>query len=160
MLLLQNDLVHVYQAEIVTIDSLCIDMKNLLDEIDLVHNTATVQADELQKAGLLKLETLNALKEQHTDVKSIDSVPQYNQINHLSGRTSMDRFSLNARASAREVMEFAEGVKVKFSSLLRFWGEDEAMESNHFFGTIKAFLNEFHAAAQHVEREEKRLVSV
>lgn len=155
----RDDLAHVSEAEHVIMDSLYNDIMELKDEMEKVHETAEAQADELAVSGEAIPLSLKELMEQRTSVRSIDSVPQYNQIDHLSGRTPMERFSLSAAASIRDFVQKSDDVKEKFKKLLEYFGEDEKMPSNEFFGTMKRFVKEFGGAAEQVLKEEKKKVS-
>jgi hypothetical protein len=155
----RNDLIHVAGAEQVIMDSLHNDMKELQKEIAAVHETAKTQADEMNKKGLEKRMSLADLREQKTAVRNVENVIQYNKINHLTGRTSMERFTLNAAASINDAMKLTEDVKEKFTKLLEYFGEDDKMASNDFFGVIKSFMLEFGKAVEHVEKEDQQTVS-
>lgn len=139
-------------------DSLYSDMKELEKETEQAHNIAKEQAEELSKDGLTKKISISELREQRTLVRNVARVPQYNKIDHLTGRTPMERFTLNAEGSIKDAMQLAEDVKEKFRDLLEYFGEDEKMASNDFFGTMKRFINAFKQAMEQVEKEEKQKV--
>ena len=72
----------------IVMDSLSNDMKVLKDEMEQVHETAQVQAEELVKQGKARPMSLSELKEQRTNVRTLSGVSQYNQIDHVTGRTT------------------------------------------------------------------------
>jgi len=156
-----NDFVHVHDAQLVILDQLRSDIKALSDELAQVHDTVKNEADRLEEEGLLRKPSLDELKEQRTSVKVLHlNIPHFNQIEHETGRTSMERFTLGAAGAVGEVVRLSDTVKDNYSNLLGFFGEDESMASNEFFGTIRRFVAEFLAAAEQVEREEKAKVSL
>lgn len=153
------DLKHIKDAEQVTMDNLLSDMKDLEKETELANQTAKLQADELVKAGQNRPMSLADLREQRTVVRSVNKVAQYNKIDHLTGRTSMERFTLQALGSIQDSMKLTESVKEKFLKLLNYFGEDDKMASNAFFSVIRGFMVEFDKAKEQVEKEEKARVS-
>lgn len=159
LLTVRSDLKHVKEAELVILDSLCSDIQELKNEIEPIVETVTVQAEELEKAGKLTQMTLKELTEQRTSVRNLLSVPQYNQMDHHTGRTPMERFILNAESSISDALAFTDVVKGKFVGLLEYFGENSNTASNEFFGILNRFLAELDTAIQQVEREEKARVS-
>ena len=153
-----NDLIHVGEAELIVMDSLYNDMKELEKETEKAHETAKVQAEQLSKEGMTKRMSISELREQRTLVRNIAKVPQYNKMDHLTGRTAMERFTLNAHASIKDAMQLTEEVKEKFRKLLEYFGEDQKMASNDFFGTMKRFITEFRKAIEQVEKDEQKKV--
>ena len=158
LLTVLNDLVHVKQAEVVVLNSLCNELKALRDEIDPIHQTIVRQAEKLEEAGQNVPMSLQELKEQKTTIRNFDNVPQYNKVDHHTGRTPMERFILHSEAQVNAALAFSESVEKKFSDLLEYFGEDEGMSSNDFFGTMTRFLGEFEKAIEHVDREEQKKV--
>jgi hypothetical protein len=154
----RKDLNHVSSAENIILDSLIGDIKSLEDELTGVLETATAQADQFEAEGRVQPFSIQELKEQKTAVRKIDHVPQYNQMQHLTGRTSMERFALNADHAIKNAVELAASVKESYARLLDFMCESESMASNDFFGTMRRFANEFDKAREQVEKEEKAKV--
>jgi len=154
----RNDLKHVNECENIVMDSLYNDMKTLQDEIAKVHETAKTQADELVKAGKTRPMSLADLKEQKTSVRHVAGVSLFNQVDFHTGRTPMERFTLSADASIKDAMKLSENVRDKFRKLLEYFGEDEKMASNDFFGVMKKFVIEFYSALDYVDKEEKARV--
>ncbi|GAX16884.1 hypothetical protein FisN_5Hh257 [Fistulifera solaris] len=150
-----KDLPHTNDSVNIILDSLCSDIKALKDDLEKVFKTSQEQADELLDLGITSKLSLSELKEQKTNVRSLSGVSQFNQVDHLTGRTPMERFCLHAKASIDEAYELTSQVQVKFRSLLQYFGEDEKMASNEFFGTLKRFISDFNNANQIVQKEEK-----
>lgn len=159
LLKVHDDLKNVKAAELVILDSLIGDIQALKEEIQPVLETVTQQAEELEASGKLTALTLKELSEQKTSVKAISHVKQYNKVEHHTGRTPMERFTLYADSRIDAGLTYCEAVKAKFSSLLDYFGEDPNKASNEFFGTLNKFLAEFKAAIEHVEKQEKAKVS-
>jgi hypothetical protein len=153
-----RDLPHVSEAMNVVLDNLVNDIKILDEDLKDAHETAKVDADRFIEAGNVPCLTLQELKEQKTSVHNVENVPLFNKMDHHTGRTPMERFTMAAAESLNNAVEVVEGIKGKYSGLLRYFGEDESMPSNDFFGTINKFIIEFNAAVEHVEKEEKAKV--
>lgn len=154
-----RDLTHVNDSVNIILDSLCADIKTLKDEIERVHKTSQDQADDLVNLGKARKLSLTELKEQRTNVRTLSGVSQFNQVDHLTGRTPMERFTLHARSLIEDAFELTSQVQDKFKNLLQYFGEDEKMASNEFFGTMKRFIADFNNANQTVQKEEKMRVS-
>ena len=159
MLTVLDDLRHVKEAELVVLDSLVNEIKAIKDEIGPIHQTIVRQAEKLEESGQIVQLSLQELKGQKTTIRKSDNVPQYNKVDHHTGRTPMERFILHADAQVNAALAFSESVKKKFSELLEYFGEDDGMASNAFFGTMRSFLEEFGKAIDHVDREELKKVN-
>ena len=131
----------------------------LRDELERVYKTSQEQADELLDLGKSTKLSLSELKEQRTNVRTLSGVSQFNQVDHLTGRTPMERFSLHAKTLIDDAFELTSQVQDKFKKLLQYVGEDEKMASNEFFGTLKRFIIDFNNANQIVQKEETMRVS-
>ena len=150
-----SDLGSVNAAENVILDSLSGDVKAISEELNSVHGTVAAEAERLEEAGELKPMTLADLQEQRTAVRHVGLVPQYNKIDHKTGRTSMERFVLNARIATDQAAVSIDDVKKKYSALLGYFGEDPQMSTTDFFGTLRRFIVEFKKATEQVEAIEK-----
>ena len=158
LLTVLEDLQHVKEAETVLLDSLSSDIRALKDEIAPVHETIKTQAENLEAAGQIVQMSLQELKEQRTTIRNVDKIPQYNKMDHHTGRTPMERFILHSEAQVDAALAFTDSVKRKYLELLEYFGEDEGMASNEFFGTMTRFLAEFQKSIEHVNKEEKKKV--
>lgn len=154
-----DDLYHVKEAQLVILDSLSNEIKALKEDIVPIRETIKAQAEEFEASGRIVQMSLKELKEQRTSIRNIDNMPQYNKIDHHTGRTPMERFVLHSEAQIAAAIAFTDSVKQKFADLLEYFGEDEGMASNDFFGTMTRFLADFRDAIEHVNREDKIKVS-
>ena len=143
------------EAENVILDALSGDVKAIGEELLAVHDTVAAEAQRLEEAGELKPMSLADLAEQRTAVRHVGVIPQYNKIEHQTGRTSMERFVINAKVATDQAAESIEDVKKKYSALLGYFGEDPQMATSDFFGTLRRFIVEFKKATEQVEAIEK-----
>lgn len=157
---LRDDLKHLKDAECIALDGLSSDIKGLEEELVPVLETVKCQADDLEGKGQLVQMSLKELMEQKTSVRTVASVPQYNKIDHHTGRTPMERFTLNAESKIEEALVYTAKVKVKFAKVLEYFGEDGSMASNDFFGTLNTFLADFSKAADYVHKEQLSKVRI
>ena len=153
-----SELGSVTPAEGVLLEVLTDDVESLLKDLKNVHATVKRQAEDLEKAGELRPMSLSELIEQRTTVQHVGLYPQYNKINHLTGRTSMERFTLTANVACEQATESISDVKKKYSTLLQYFGEDEKMASADFFGILRRFMAEWGKAIEQVEAIEKKRV--
>jgi len=150
-----SDLKRSKEAVNVVLDSLVSDMKDLQKELDGVVGIAKEDAERAEKAGERTF-SLQDLRGQRSSIHfSTAGVPQFNQIDHHTGRTPMERFTLQAGASIQHAIEFADGIHQKYVKLLEYFGEDLQMASDDFFRTLNSFVAEFSKAQQQVEKDEK-----
>jgi phosphatidate phosphatase PAH1 len=157
---LRDEMMHVPKAENVIFDSIVNDLKNLEREFADVHEIVISQAEELEKAGKCQDMSIQELREQRTSLRSsYGGIQHFNQIDHHTGRTIMERFFCSAEESIKNAMELAEKVQEKYSSLLDFLCEKD-MAPHVFFGTLRRFLDEFEVATRIVERDETARVSI
>jgi Mg2+/Co2+ transporter CorB len=155
-----NDLQHIADAENTILDSLVTEIRVLKDELVQVHATAKLEADRLEEVGQLTQISLKDLMEQRTAVRNIESIPQFNKMDHLTGRTPMERFALGAGITIDQAIEHVDSVKDMYGKLLEYFGEDGKMPSNEFFGTMRRFVTEFGTAVEQVEKAEKAKVRI
>lgn len=154
-----NDIESVPAAGDVILEALGGDVKVLADEVKQVHETAKNEADRLEAEGKLRKMSLAELSEQVTVVRQIGGLSHYNQIDHITGRTQMERFASRATSIVDNAVDALEDMKNSYAGVLSYFGEDENMASRDFFGTVKKFSLEFKSAAESVEKEEKAKVS-
>ena len=155
-----TDLAHVTAAESVLLDGLSADVKTISEDWATVHETVKTEAERLEEAGELKPMSLADLKEQKTAVRNTGSTTHFNKMDHMTGRTSMERFTLNAKVATDQAMESIENVKKKYKALLDYFGEDEQMPNSDFFGILRRFMTEWKKATDQVEAIEKAAVSI
>lgn len=152
LLAVVDELKHAKLAKLVVLDSVQSDFNSLKAELEPIRETVKAQAEKLEEAGQIVQMSVKELSEQRTSIRSIDRVPQYNKIDHHTGRTPMERFVINAETKIVNAQELTEQVKAKFVNLLEFFGEDEGMPSSDFFGTLTRFLMEFEKSIERVVR--------
>jgi Formin Homology 2 Domain len=157
---LRDDLKHLKDAECIVLDSLYSEMNALKEELVPVLETVKRQAEYLEEKGQLVQMSLKELTEQKTSVRTVASIPQYNKIEHHTGRTPMERFTLNAMSKIEEAVVYTEKVREKFSKVLEYFGEDGNMASNDFFGIMNTFLADFSKAVDYVHKEYLSKVSI
>ena len=160
LLAFDADLSHVIPAESVLLDLVAGDIKAIQEELDGVLKIVQSEAQRMEDAGLLEKMRLSDLTEQRTMIQHVGAVPQFNKMSHLTGRTSMERFTLNAKVACEQVAESIENVKKKYSMVLGYFGEDENMATGDFFGILRRFIAEWKKAALLVEKIEKAEVSM
>ena len=159
LLAFDNDLSSVSAAESVLLDNVSNDIKAIRGELLDVHDTVKNEAERLEEAGELRPMSLSDLKEQKTTVHTDGAVLQYNKVDHLSGRTSMERFTLNAKVACDQAVESTENVKKKYAALLGYFGEDSQLSTGDFFTTLRRFIFEWQKGVEQVEAIERKLVS-
>lgn len=155
----QEDLKTVRHAENIILDTLASDIKTIEADLEKVRETAAAEAARLEAAGELRPFSLSDLKELKTSVYTIDSVPHFNKVDHHSGRTPMERFAINSHDALKQAARKIKKLKRKYKELLEYFGEDEKMASNEFFGTMRRFIEEFEKANDEVEKLEQARVS-
>jgi hypothetical protein len=154
LLSFESDISHVIPAENVLLDGVAGDVKAVQEELAAVLQIVSSEAQRLEDAGQLRKMSLADLAEQKTMVQHVGSVPQFNKMSHLTGRTSMERFTLNAKIACDQAAESIENVKKKYAMVLGYFGEDENMATGDFFGILRRFLTEWKKAVQLVEKIE------
>ncbi|KAL3945643.1 MAG: hypothetical protein SGBAC_000299 [Bacillariaceae sp.] len=156
LLAFSSDISFVIPAESVLLDSLANEVKTLGQELVGVHKTVQAEANRLEEAGELRPMTLEDLKEQRTTVRQVGKVSQFNKMDHHTGRTPMERFTVNAQYSCDQATTSIEDVRKKFLAVLQYFGEDENMATGDFFGILRRFMREFQKAVDQVEAIEKK----
>ena len=155
LLAFSTDLKHSKQAVNVILDSLVNDMKALGTELESVVDIAREDAERAEQAGERSF-SLQELRGQRTSIHFTSSgVPDFSKIDHRTGRTSMERFTINAGHSVEDAIKFANDIQGKYVSLLGYFGEDEQMASDDFFRVFNSFVAEFDKAQIQVEKDEK-----
>jgi hypothetical protein len=159
LLAFDADLSHVIPAESVLLDIVAGDVNAIQEELDKVLKIVQSEAQRMEDEGKLEKMRLSDLTEQKTMIQHVGIVPQFNKMSHLTGRTSMERFTLNAKVACEQVAESIDNVKKKYAMVLGYFGEDENMSTGDFFGILRRFMTEWKKAAQQVEKIEKAEVS-
>jgi len=155
LLSFESDLSSVIPAESVLLDTVVGDLKVLQEELTDVIKIVSKEAEALEKAGKVPKLSLAELIEQKSLVQNVGGVPQFNKVTHLTGRTSMERFSMNAQVACEQALESVESVKTKYLLVLGYFGEDENMPTGDFFGILRRFMTEWKKATLQVEKIER-----
>ena len=135
-------------------DMLAGDIQKLSHDLETIREPVTKAAECAEASGERKFR-LEDLREQKTLLRTNGTVLQFNKVDHLTGRTPMERFFLRAHNEINGLVALSEDVRAKYQSLLEFFGEDREMPTNDFFGTMNKFIKEFMVSEVQVEREEK-----
>ncbi len=160
LLYFENDLGHVISAESVLLDTLVGDVKALQNELGEVIKIVTKDADRIEKSGDVSQLTLAELVEQKSIVQHLGETPQQaNKSSNLTGRTPMERFSMNAKVACEQAIESINDVQAKYSLVLGYFGEDEKLSTGDFFGILRRFMSEWKKATKQVEKIERKKVS-
>eukprot|EP00977_Amphora_coffeiformis_P022275 scaffold10723_cov164-Amphora_coffeaeformis.AAC.3 len=149
-----KELKHVSEAQNLMMDMLAGDIKKLSEDLESIREPVTKAAESAEANGERKFR-LEDLKEQKTLLRTNGTVLQFNKVDHLTGRTPMERFFLRAYNEINGLVALSNDVKTKYESLLEFFGENREMPSNDFFGTMNKFIKEFMVSEVQVEKEEK-----
>jgi hypothetical protein len=160
LLKFKDEIHSVKPAESITLDSLGGDIKVMREELDKVMKTASIEAERVvgDKDEVEKM-TLEKLSEQKSYVRKIGNLSHYNQVTVNDGRTQMERFTIEADRAVLQLLDTSDQVKKKYTNVLRYFGEDEKMPSNEFFGTINKFVATFDKAVENYEKREAIRVS-
>jgi hypothetical protein len=75
-------------------------------------------------------------------------------------RTPMEVFTIKAKKDIDKALKTLSELQESYAGVLRYFGEDEKMASNDFFGTLQKFIKEFLKAADYVDKEERKKVSI
>ena len=161
LLYFENDLGHVIPAESVMLDSLSGEVKALQNELKDIIKIVTKDADMKEKAGDTPEQTLAELVEQKSIVQHLGEIPQeISTSSRLTGRTPMERFSLNAKVACEQAFESIQSAQNKYILVLGYFGEDEKIPTGDFFGILRRFMSEWKKATKQVEKIERRKVSI
>lgn len=158
LLCFHQDITTVISAENVLLDGLSNEVKAIAEELVAIYQTVKAEADRLESAGELRPMSLSDLAEQRTTVHMNGGVAQFNRMDHHTGRTSMERFILNAKVACEQATNSIESIKKKYKAVLQYFGEDEQMATADFFGTLRRFIVEWKKAVEQVEAIEKKEV--
>ncbi len=137
--------------------------KNDEDVLNLSEDFAPVKAAERISMDVLA----QHLKEMEKGIESVkEVVKRHHAKSPIDGGSdnelvsaSMGQFSINAESKVRSLInEFAD-VKVKFATLLQFFGEETSMTPEAFFCTINTFVSMFDQTHKDLKRKEEAKVS-
>lgn len=90
----------------------------------------------------------------HTEESKDDNVDKSDGEEVPKLRTPMEVFIHKATRDVDKAFKSLDELKKSYSGVLKYFGEDDNMPSNEFFGTLQKFINEFKSASEHVEKIE------
>ncbi|KAL7489856.1 hypothetical protein ACHAW6_015582 [Cyclotella cf. meneghiniana] len=142
-------------AESVIVDGLISELKDLSERLKNVKETAIAEGIRyrVSKAATQTGTALDRLKHQRTKIKEIEGVNMYNQTEY-SELTPMEKFVAYAEKRTAEALARTDEVQELFKGVLTYFGEDPAMTSTDFFGTLNKFVGALDAAFEVVKRLE------
>eukprot|EP00548_Thalassiothrix_antarctica_P010293 CAMPEP_0194159890 /NCGR_PEP_ID=MMETSP0152-20130528/78086_1 /TAXON_ID=1049557 /ORGANISM="Thalassiothrix antarctica, Strain L6-D1" /LENGTH=1362 /DNA_ID=CAMNT_0038869519 /DNA_START=72 /DNA_END=4160 /DNA_ORIENTATION=+ len=160
-----EELIHFYketptvpEAERVIFDEI---INGLDEELEKVTETAVFHADALQLSGnIISLSDVEF--DANTDVAKKNGSSECNSDGEcierkIKPRTSMEAFVWEAAEQVNTALKDIGNLQVNYLSVLKYFGEDEMMQSHEFFGTLNKFINEFKLISQKVEKEMSKL---
>ena len=166
LLNVHKELPSIGPAENVIIDGLASELKELNERLNSVKETATLEGNRLRegiarersssncdKPRHQKVSSLDKLRQQKTKIKDIDGVHMYN-IALPSDQTAMEKFVLHAEKRTEEMFTRIDEAQENFTGVLTYFGENPAMTSTDFFGTLNKFVAAFDSALEVVKKIE------
>lgn len=159
------DMTTLSEAEGVVLDSLAGDIKNLNKNLLEVIKTAQTEADILEQEGRLPPidnpeEKKDDAETPEEDKKKASGDGEDEEQLVLKTRTPMEIFTKKAKDKVDDALSLLSKLKETYAGVLKYFGEDDNMQTNDFFGTLQKFVLEFKVAADHVDKLERARVSV
>jgi hypothetical protein len=147
LLSFKEDMPSVVGVERIMIEGLSSELKQLSQDLNFVSRTATKDGEKKREVREQKKKlSLSELSEQKSYVRKVAGVTHYNKVECENDLTPMERFVQNAQAQLSQAFAKESEMKSIYTGLLRYFGEDESMPSNDFFGIINRFIVEFDSA--------------
>ena len=164
LLRFKEDVLSVEKAKGMMLDALIKDLEDIKKEVECVKIAAKNAGDKQRNAegkliNPVVRKSLKELKEQKTNVRELNGIKFYNQMQQDVELSPMEIFALTAEDKIEKACEQIEVARKKFVSVLTYFGEDEQMKSSDFFGTLWMFIGLFDGAQDFVERQENLRVS-
>jgi len=156
LLKVHEEMPSIVPAENVVVESLVSELKELNDQLDSVKATAEAEGRRIRdgKEPDLNISAIDKLKQQKTEIKDVDGVSMYNEA-FPTALTPMEQFVQYAEKKTKEALDRTDEVQENFKGVLSYFGEDPAMTSTAFFGTLNKFVAAFDSALEVVKRIEK-----
>ena len=142
-------------AENVIVDGLVSELNELINQLKNVKETASVEGKRIRegKTHLRKISAVDKLRQQKTKIKDIEGVSMYN-IAEPYDQIPMEKFALYAEKCTNEAFARIDEAQENFTGVLTYFGENPAMTSTDFFGTLNKFVAAFDSALEVVKRIE------
>ena len=166
LLNVHKELPSIGPAENVIVDGLMSELKELNDRLSRVKETAYIEGKRLREGRIhtgsvsncdiprhQKVSSLDKLRQQKTKIKDVDGVHMYN-IAIPSNQTAMEKFVHYAEKRTEEMFTRIDEAQENFKGVLTYFGENPAMSSTDFFGTLNKFVAAFDSALEIVKRIE------
>lgn len=158
----EPDLLNVHEempsigpAENVVVETLVSELKELNEQLTSVKGTAAAEGKRIRdgKNPVKKVSALDRLRQQKTKIKDVEGVHMYN-VAEAVDLTAMEKFAKYAEKRTKEAFARIDEVQENFKGVLTYFGEDPAMTSTDFFGTLNKFVAAFDSALEVVKRIE------
>lgn len=141
-------------AENVIVDGLVSELNELINQLKSVKETASVEGKRIREGKTLwKISAVDKLRQQKTKIKDIEGVSMYN-IAEPYDQIPMEKFALYAEKCTHEAFARIDEAQENFTGVLTYFGENPAMTSTDFFGTLNKFVAAFDSALEVVKRIE------
>lgn len=147
LLTFKEDLPSLVGVERIIMEGLSSELRQLRQDLDFVGKTSTKDGEKKRELREERKKlSLSELSEQKSYVRKVAGVTHYNKVECENDLTPMERFVRNAQAQLSHAFTKESEMKNIYIGLLRYFGEDESMSSNDFFGIINRFIVEFDSA--------------
>lgn len=155
LLNVHEELPSIGPAENVIVEGLSSELKELNDQLTSVKGTAEAEGKRIRdgKLGIKGGTALDRLRQQKTKIKDVEGVHMYNMAEPIA-LTAMEKFAKYAEKQTKDAFARIDEVQENFKGVLVYFGEDPAMTSNDFFGTLNKFVAAFDSALEVVKRIE------
>lgn len=166
LLNVHKELPSIGPAENVTADGLVSELRELNDRLLGVKETASLEGNRIREGRIQeqgvsncdkprhqKVSSLDKLRQQKTKIKDIDGVHMYN-IALPTDQTAMEKFVQYAENHTKEMFIRIDEAQENFKGVLTYFGENPAMTSTDFFGTLNKFVAAFDSALEVVTKIE------
>ena len=142
LLAFKDDIAPVFDAQRILLDTTCEELKKLSKDYEYTR-------------GIID----NYIENKEKNVR-IHRTQNVNIYNSPCGVTKIEKFIENANTSMEDALSASKDIKEKYRALLLYFGEDETMTSDEFFGTIQSFVTAFDTAHNQIIAQEKQAVSL
>ncbi len=147
LLTFKEDLPSLVGVERIIMEGLSSELRQLRQDLDFVSKTSAKDGEKKRELREQRKKlSLSELSEQKSYVRQVAGVTHYNKVECENDLTPMERFVRNAQAQLNHAFTKESEMKSIYTGLLRYFGEDESMSSNDFFGIINRFIVDFDSA--------------
>jgi len=146
LLTFKDDIEPVLHAQRILLDNTYDEIMNLSKDLERIEKIVNVH----ETAKITHIHRTQHIKQVHS--------PQEKK--SFWQMSKIEQFMLDAGNAMDEALTAAHNTKEKYKYLLKYFGEDETMKSDDFFGTLQSFVQAFGVAQDQVIAEEKTVVSI